>query len=113
MGRVFTHAYAPSTWGSFLRSLAFGHVRQLDAVASRFLTELAGVSPVTAGAEEVAILHPGSGNCTTVEHRVEHPDSEVRRTAPLRDPEPRNGLTPADQDHRVDPGLARRTRTRR
>src|SRR6476659_6519291 len=44
MGRVFTHAYAPSTWGSFLRSLAFGHVRQLDAVASRFLTRLAAVS---------------------------------------------------------------------
>src|SRR5680860_444307 len=38
MGRVFTHAYAPSTLGSFLRSFAFGHVRQLDAVASRFLT---------------------------------------------------------------------------
>ena len=43
MSRVFTHAYAPSTLGSFLRSFAFGHVRQLDAVASRFLTELAAV----------------------------------------------------------------------
>ena len=56
MGRVFTHAYAPSTLGSFLRSFAFGHVRQLDAVASRFLTELAAVSPVTAGVGELAIL---------------------------------------------------------
>jgi hypothetical protein len=28
MGRVFTHAYAPSTLGSFLRSFSFGHVRQ-------------------------------------------------------------------------------------
>jgi hypothetical protein len=56
MGRVFTHAYAPSTLGSFLRSFAFGHVRQLDAVASRFLTGLAGVSPVTAGVEELAIV---------------------------------------------------------
>jgi hypothetical protein len=37
MGRVFTNAYAPSTLGSFLRSFTFGHVRQLDAVASRFL----------------------------------------------------------------------------
>jgi hypothetical protein len=36
MSRVFAHAYAPSTLGSFLRSFAFGHVRQLDAVASRF-----------------------------------------------------------------------------
>src|SRR5450756_1263687 len=38
MGRVFTSAYAPSTLGSFLRSFTFGHVRQLDAVAGRFLT---------------------------------------------------------------------------
>ena len=56
MGRVSTGAYAPSTLGSFLRSFAFGHVRQLDAVASRFLTELAGTSAVTAGVEELAIL---------------------------------------------------------
>jgi hypothetical protein len=40
MGRVFTHAYAPSTLGSFLRAFAFGHVRQLDAVAARFLLAL-------------------------------------------------------------------------
>ncbi len=37
MGRVFTNDYAPSTLGSFLRSFTFGHVRQLDAVASRLL----------------------------------------------------------------------------
>jgi hypothetical protein len=41
MGKVFTGAYAPSTLGSFLRSFAFGHVRQADAVASRFLLNLA------------------------------------------------------------------------
>ena len=41
MGRVFDRAYAPSTLGSFLRAFTFGHVRQLDAVASRFLTRLA------------------------------------------------------------------------
>src|SRR3954454_21216436 len=41
MGRVFTGAYAPSTLGSFLRSFGFGHVRQADAVASRFLLNLA------------------------------------------------------------------------
>src|SRR4051794_24888915 len=56
MSRVFTGAYAPSTLGSFLRSFAFGHVRQLDAVASRFLTGLAGASAITAGIEELAIL---------------------------------------------------------
>jgi hypothetical protein len=49
MGRVFTAAYAPSTLGSFLRSFTFGHVRQLDAVASRFLTGLAARSPLVAG----------------------------------------------------------------
>ena len=49
MGRVFARAYAPSTVGSFLRSFTFGHVRQLDAVASRFLTGLAARTPVVAG----------------------------------------------------------------
>lgn len=48
MGRVFAGAYAPSTLGSFLRSFSFGHVRQLDAVASRFLTRLAAQAPLVA-----------------------------------------------------------------
>jgi len=42
MCRVFARAYAPSTLGSFLRAFTFGHVRQLDAIASRFLRALAG-----------------------------------------------------------------------
>src|SRR5665648_492743 len=41
MGKVLPGGYAPSTLGSFLRSLTFGHVRQGDAVASRFLLNLA------------------------------------------------------------------------
>jgi len=44
MGRIFARAYAPSTLGSFLRAFTFGHVRQLDAVASRFLVALAGLT---------------------------------------------------------------------
>lgn len=44
MGRLFTKAYAPSTLGSFLRAFTFGHVRQLDAIASRFLIALAGLA---------------------------------------------------------------------
>ena len=36
MGRLFSGVRAPSTLGTFLRSFTFGHVRQLDAVASRF-----------------------------------------------------------------------------
>src|SRR5665647_2163070 len=41
MSMVFDVAYAPSTLGSFLREFTFGHVRQADAVASRFLINLA------------------------------------------------------------------------
>ncbi len=54
MGRVFTHAYAPSTLGSFLRTFTFGHVRQLDAVASRFLTRLATLTPVIAASGQTS-----------------------------------------------------------
>ena len=46
MGRIFTKIYAPSTLGSFLREFTFGHVRQLDAVASRFLINLAASTPL-------------------------------------------------------------------
>src|SRR6478735_5813509 len=44
MRRIFTGLYAPSTLGSFLRSFTFGHIRQLDAVASRFLLALTGMA---------------------------------------------------------------------
>ena len=56
MGRVFDRCYAPSTLGSFLRAFTFGHVRQLDAVASRFLTGLAAATPLTSGVGEVAVV---------------------------------------------------------
>src|SRR5680860_112451 len=46
MGRLFEGTYAPSTLGSFLRQFTFGHVRQLDAVASRVLVSLAADTPV-------------------------------------------------------------------
>jgi hypothetical protein len=49
MGTVFDRPYAPSTWGSFLREFRFGHVRQLDAVASRLLTGLGERTPLLAG----------------------------------------------------------------
>ncbi|MBC7442737.1 MAG: IS1380 family transposase, partial [Ramlibacter sp.] len=45
MRKIFAHLYAPSTLGSFLRAFTFGHVRQLDAIASRFLISLAALSP--------------------------------------------------------------------
>ncbi|MFQ4150052.1 IS1380 family transposase [Arthrobacter sp. LAPM80] len=46
MKKIFTGCYAPSTLGSFLRSFTFGHVRQLDAVASRLLVNLARKAPL-------------------------------------------------------------------
>jgi hypothetical protein len=46
MSRIFAAGYAPSTLGSFLRAFTFGHVRQLDAVAGRFLAELAARAPI-------------------------------------------------------------------
>jgi len=57
MGRVFTGAYAPSTLGSFLRSFTFGHVRQLDAVASRFLLNLAEHTELVGGIEDSGTVH--------------------------------------------------------
>ena len=56
MRRLFDRCYAPSTLGSFLRTFTFGHVRQLDAVASRLLTELAAATPLTSGVGEVAVV---------------------------------------------------------
>lgn len=41
MARLFTGLRAPTTLGAFLHGFAFGHVRQLDAVAARFLAGLA------------------------------------------------------------------------
>ena len=51
MGQVVKSAYAPSTSGSFLRSFTFGHVRQLDAVADRFLARLARRAPLISPAD--------------------------------------------------------------
>jgi Transposase DDE domain group 1 len=48
---VLPSAYAPSTLGQFLRAFRFGHVRQLDAVASRFTLALS---------EATALLGPES-----------------------------------------------------
>jgi hypothetical protein len=56
MTRLFTDVRAPSTLGTFLRLFTFGHVRQLDAVASDFLGRLAAATPILAGAEKVTFL---------------------------------------------------------
>ncbi|MGW6226295.1 transposase [Cellulosimicrobium cellulans] len=57
MGRAFTEHRAPTTLGTHLRGYRFGHVRQLDAIASRLLTALAARVPgLVGGADEVAYL---------------------------------------------------------
>jgi hypothetical protein len=54
--RLFTGVRAPSTLGTFLRGFRFGHVRQLDAVAARFLARLAGHAPIISSSEPVTYL---------------------------------------------------------
>lgn len=56
MRKLFDGCYAPSTLGSFLRSFTFGHVRQLDAVASRVVAGLSASTPLLAGLDERAII---------------------------------------------------------
>jgi hypothetical protein len=56
MGRLFTDVRAPWTLGTFLRLFTFGHVRQLDAVAARFLARLAVATPILAGTDQVTFL---------------------------------------------------------
>lgn len=55
MKKLFTQIYAPSTLGSFLRKFTFGHVRQLDAVASRFLAALAGLTWVLGNPQQSGV----------------------------------------------------------
>ncbi len=56
MNRLFAGVRAPSTLGTFLRTVTFGHVRQLDSVAATMLAELARRTPLLAGADQVAYV---------------------------------------------------------
>ena len=56
MGRIFNKAYAPSTLGSFLREFTFGHVRQLDAIASRFLLNLDATTPLLGDPDDQSMV---------------------------------------------------------
>lgn len=56
MGKVFDRPYAPSTLGSFLRAFTFGHVRQVDAVASRFTLALAERTGLLGHAEDTGTV---------------------------------------------------------
>ena len=54
--KLLDGCYAPSTLGSFLRAFTFGHVRQLDAAASRVLAGLAERTPIVSGIDGGAIV---------------------------------------------------------
>ncbi len=56
MRRLFTGVRAPSTLGTFLRLFTFGHIRQLDAVASRLLISLCRRAPLLGGAGTLAYV---------------------------------------------------------
>ena len=56
MSRLFTGIRAPSTLGTFLRSFTFGHVRQLDKVATQLLVNLAGHTPVLRDAGRICLV---------------------------------------------------------
>ncbi|MCY7289716.1 MAG: IS1380 family transposase [Cryobacterium sp.] len=56
MGRLFTEVRAPTTLGTCLRGFTFGHVRQLDAIASRLLIAVSAMTPLLAGADQVAYI---------------------------------------------------------
>ena len=56
MKKLFAGAYAPSTLGSFLRAFTFGHVRQLDAVAWRWLANVAQAAPIATGINDYALV---------------------------------------------------------
>jgi hypothetical protein len=56
MQDLFGGVRAPSTLGSFLRSLTWGNVRQLDAVARRFLAALAAGTPLLPGSDVLAFI---------------------------------------------------------
>ena len=56
MDRLFDGVRAPSTLGTFLRTFTFGHLRQLDAVASRLLINLTSTAPLLPEVAELAYL---------------------------------------------------------
>jgi hypothetical protein len=57
MGRAFAARRAPTTLGTHLRGYTFGHVRQMDAVASRLLAgRVARVPGLLAGGGQVAFV---------------------------------------------------------
>ena len=75
MRGVFDACYAPSTLGSFLRTFSFGHVRQLDAVASPTVIGLAQQTPLLPRIDEYAVAgmdisRTGSGRAAGLDDSI-------------------------------------------
>ena len=79
-GGCSTGVRAPSTLGTFLRAFTFGHVRQLDAVAARFVAGLAGQAPIVAADAAITywISMTPSGPPTAMPSRA--PGTATRRS---------------------------------
>jgi hypothetical protein len=56
MRRLFGGIRAPSTLGTFLRTFTFGHVRQLDKVATQLLVNLARHAPLLRDAGQICLV---------------------------------------------------------
>jgi hypothetical protein len=56
MARLFGGIRAPSTLGTCLRTFTFGHVRQLDKVATQLLVNLAGHTPLLRDAGQICLV---------------------------------------------------------
>lgn len=56
MTKLFDRVYAPSTLGSFLRAFQFGHVRQLDGVASRLVRNLGSRAALLTGRADERVM---------------------------------------------------------
>ena len=56
MDRLFAGVRAPSTVGTFLRSFTHGHVKQLHAVHTQTLAQLAAAAPLLPGVDTLAFV---------------------------------------------------------
>jgi hypothetical protein len=69
MGELFDGVRAPSTLGSFLRSLSWGNVRQVEKVSRLLLAGLARRAPLLPGADQLAFIDMDSSQRRVYGHR--------------------------------------------
>ena len=103
MNKLFAGTRAPTTLGTFLRALKFGHVRQLDAVAARFLTGLSG---------QVALVDPAAAiTYVDIDDTVRATHGYAKQVARRGGREPEAVVSAAQEVSQADP--VRRTARRR